>query len=189
MSSSEMRIGIVGTAGTGKSSLARGLAESLGLQLNLSKTITQKILDRDGYDYGSGIQVEKFLATEVRQRQILEDTIQSNQLSNNFVSDRTVIDLAAYAIAELHSVNPDVLNEIYNICFANVGRYTHIAFCEWNSINLIDNGRRTLNPYYQFVIHSIEKELCHEWGCKPIFLGVMDDDKRVKFVLDELKRR
>ena len=185
----EKRIGIVGAAGTGKSTLARGLANSLGIDCLLSKTVTQKILERDNYDYGSGIQIEKFLANEFRQRQILEDTIAMHKNSKSFVTDRTLIDLSAYAVVEMHSSSPDVLKEIYDICHNNVGIYTHIVFCEWSPSNLIDNGRRTLNPFYQLLIHSIEKEICTQWDCKPIFIGAMPDSERIDLILKTLEEK
>ena len=63
----EFKIGIVGAAGTGKTALAEALALKLGIPLLKSREITEDILKRDGYDYSSGIQIERFLANTGRQ--------------------------------------------------------------------------------------------------------------------------
>jgi adenylate kinase family enzyme len=95
-----MKIGIAGCSGTGKSILAEKLASELDIPFLPSKDITGDILQREGYDYSSGQQVEKFLATNELQNEILKRTIKQQSIES-FVTDRTALDLTAYAIVEM----------------------------------------------------------------------------------------
>ncbi len=150
-----MRIGIVGSAGTGKSTLAIEISKRLDIPFLASKDITLEILNNDGYIHGCGIQVEKFLAQECRQDTILKKTISTQRKEEKFVTDRTVVDLAAYAIAELHCSDPKKVSLIIDKCKKEVGVYTHLIVCPWGLTPLRGNNKRTLNPWYQFIIHSL----------------------------------
>ncbi len=158
------RIGIVGCAGTGKSALARVLAERLGVPLLESKLITQDILNRDGYDYASGIQIEQFLASTGRQNEILRRTMEQQE-AEQFVTDRTVIDLAAYSLIEMHGRDPERLGDIFHACRNAVKRYTHIILCPiCMDRPMDDNQKRTLSPWYQRLVHLAEVGIMTSWG-------------------------
>jgi predicted ATPase len=168
------RIGIAGCAGTGKSALARAIAEKLGIPLLESKEITRDILERDGYDYSSGTQVERFLASTGRQNEILRRTLEQ-QAVDEFVTDRTVVDLAAYVVCEMHDNDTEVLGHILETCRKHAEEYTHIFLCPWEDKVADENQRRTLNPWYQFLIHTIVKGILDEWGCSFHILDSEDD--------------
>jgi ATPase subunit of ABC transporter with duplicated ATPase domains len=182
-----MKIGIVGTAGTGKSSLARALSQSLGLQLLEAKVITQDILDRDGYDHTSGIQVERFLAHTGRQNEILRRTMEmEDSATDGFVSDRTVVDLAAYVVAELYNADIDGLKHIFSTCRRRVENYTHMFFCPWKDKPFENNDKRTLNPWYQFKIHALEIGILDSWDREFCVVGVEGTDERVQCITEML---
>ena len=159
------KIGIAGCAGTGKSSLARAIAEKLGIPLLESKAITRDILERDGYDYASGTQVERFLASTGRQNEILRRTLEQQQVAE-FITDRTLVDLAAYVVCEMHDKDTKTLGHILETCRKHVEEYTHIFLCPWEDKPVDENQRRTLNPWYQFLIYTIEVGILKEWGCQ-----------------------
>ena len=158
------RIGIIGCAGTGKSSLARALAAELGLPLLEAKSITEDILRRDGYDYSSCIQVERFLANTGRQNEILRRTLEQQSV-DEFVADRTVVDLAAYMMCEMHSQEDEALRDVLKTCREKVSTYTHLLFCPWEDRPVAGNQKRTLNPYYQYLIHLTERGIICDWEC------------------------
>jgi len=184
----ETRIGFVGAAGSGKSSIAKGVADKLKIQLVASKTVTKGILDRDGYDYASGVQVERFLADSSRQNEILAKTIESQPADGVFVADRTVIDLAAYAIVELHDEDPVLLRKIIQACKRHVPVYTHLFLCPWMDVPISDNHLRTLNPWYQFLIHTLDKGIMADWGIEYVVLESTGTDKRVAEVVSAVAK-
>jgi len=188
MADSPFRLGIVGCAGTGKSSLARALSTSLGIELLEAKVITQDILTRDGYDYTSGIQVERFLAHTGRQNEILRRTIEMEDAAEGgFVTDRTVVDLAAYVVAELHNTDIKGLEHIYKTCRRRVQTYTHLFLCPWRDKPFKNNDKRTLNPWYQFKIHALEMGILDTWGRDFSIVDVENTEERVRGIVEMLE--
>ena len=174
-----VRIGVMGCAGTGKSAVAEEVSLKMGVPNLKSREITEDILRRDGYDYGSGIQIERFLANTGRQNEILRRTIEQQTVSD-FVTDRTVVDLAAYAICEMHHSDPTALRRIVETCRKNIPVYTHLFLCPWRDVPVADTGKRTLNPWYQYLIHIMERGILDDWGCKYVILNADDREGRMQ---------
>jgi len=100
------------------------------------------------------------------------------------VTDRTFIDLAAYCIAELHEADPMKVAHYITACQdRSVNGYTHLLFCPWSQRPLLDNQKRTLNPWAQFVIHGLEMGLLDLWGLK---YHVVDVNRNIPDVLAQL---
>jgi len=177
------KIGIVGCAGTGKSTLARSVSESLGIPLLESKEITASILERDGYDYSSGIQVERFLANSGRQMEILRRTIESEKSTEEFVTDRTVVDLAAYAVCEMHNHDTKALSHVFTMCSDSVAQYSHLFLCQWDGKPVGENQKRTLNPWYQFLVHALEVGIMEHWKCDYKVVSADGSTERLEGVL------
>jgi predicted ATPase len=174
-----LRIGIVGAAGTGKTSLAEALSSAFDIPLLKSREITDDILKRDGYDYALGIQIERFLANSGRPNEILRRTIAQQQQAEQFVTDRTVVDLAAYAVCELHDMDVVAVRNIVETCKKNVSSYTHLFLCPWKDVPVENNKRRTLNPWYQFLIHVAELGILQDWRCQYTVLATRDTKDRI----------
>jgi len=181
-----LKIGICGCGGTGKTSLAESLSKFLDVPLLRAKDITQTILKRDGYDYSSGVQIERFLANTGRQKEMLEKTLEQQSI-DSFVTDRTVIDLAAYALCEIHD-DRDTVHHIVETCKYNVKIYTHLILCPWQNSILENNDKRTLNPWYQLTIHAIERGIMADWGCKYFIVNSVGNESRTEEVLDFLRK-
>jgi len=185
--SDKIRVGIVGSAGTGKSSVARLLAERLSIPFLSAKSITGPILERDHFDFSSGIQIERFLGSEDRQREILQNTIRQHQESVSFVTDRTSVDLTAYAICEQNDINQEIVSEIHDKCQECSSIYTHLFVCPWIANRpLGNNSRRTLNPWYQFIIHSLAISVMGQWGLGWKVLTAEGAENRVDEIMDSL---
>ena len=179
------KIGVCGPGGVGKTELAEALSKKLNIPLLKSREVTQEILNRDGYDYTSGIQIERFLANIGRQNEMLKRTLELQSVPS-FVTDRTLIDLAAYATCELYNSDHNVLRNIIKECRDNVQAYTHIFFCPWKDVPVEDNNRRTLNPMYQHLIHMVELGIMADWGCSFVFLEEDGTDARLNTVMEKL---
>ena len=177
----EHRIGLVGCAGTGKSVFAEALAARLEIPFLASKDITCDILRRDGYDYASGQQVEKFLATPERQQELLVRTVEQQSVPA-FVTDRTGIDLGAYAILEMEgALNvKKYLNECRKLC----DNYTLLILCPWLDREIINNQRRTLDPWYQFAVDATQRRVVALFDCKMVIVHVEETAQRLE-VLDD----
>jgi hypothetical protein len=186
---SDVRIGVVGSGGTGKSLLGHEFSERTGIPFLAAKQITVDILKRDGYDYAAHIQVERFLAHAHRQHEILERTKKAQGAEGSFIVDRTFVDLAAYALCEMHDSDPKELREIMEECHNGVKVYTHLFLCPWAGVDLRrNNERRTLNPYYQLLIHEIMVGLLTDWGIPYHQFCAPDADGRIEEIVGALKK-
>ena len=177
-----IRAGVVGSAGTGKSGLAESLATRLGIAYVASKSITRPMLELKGYDWSGGQYVEEFLAQEECQEELLKRSLAAEEIYQNFITDRTPVDLAAYAIVLLYK-KIDKVDEIVGICREHAKRYTHLIFCPWGQQPLEKNGVRTLNPWFQFSIHGTMMALLREWGLGCLIVSGSADD-RIKQALE-----
>ena len=183
-----MKIGIMGSAGTGKSSLGLEIANVVGAEFLPAKNITRVILDREKYDWSSEVHVERFLANSGCQKELLDKSIEIESQHDNFVVDRTSIDFAAYAIAE-SCWNTDEILKLINICEHHARSYTHLILCMWGLVPPEDNKVRTLNPWYQFLIHTIEIGLISSWGMDVTgcILNAPDIEGKTQMIRDALR--
>ena len=177
-------IGVSGSGGVGKSGLAEQVAQRLNIKFLRSSDVTNPILTRMNFDWSSGVQIEKFLAKEECQDEILSQTIENEEAAGSFVTDRTSIDLAAYAVVELYQ-NVAKVDEILEACRKHAKTYTQIVFCQWGVKPIVPNNKRTTNPHYQFIIHSVMHTLLTEW-CIPFLHLRGTDDSRVDDVMKHI---
>src|SRR5437870_682065 len=87
-----MRIGIVGAAGTGKTTLARELAEALGCPL--IPDYVEEVLKEHGKDSWRGVldlRVRRTIRLEALKRKM-----EAENAAASFVSDKTAIDYLGY---------------------------------------------------------------------------------------------
>jgi hypothetical protein len=164
-----IRIGVIGSGGVGKSGLAEAIAGKLDVRYVSSKSITRPILERKGFNWSSGQPVEEFLAQEECQNEILSKSIEIEDSGNGFVTDRTSIDLAAYAIVMLHR-KVQLVDEIVEVCRQRTSKYTHLILCPWGQQTIERNDVRTLNPWFQFMVHGVMMALLRQWELKHIVL-------------------
>jgi|GEM_PF-817980 len=122
-----MRIGITGSHGVGKTTLAQALSDALNLPLIQEQA---RVVARDlGIKTLDEIKNDKF---RFREYQCLVPAYQIAAEKSNpagFVSDRTTIDCAAYWLKwHAHNWPSGLNNNYYDICMANVKYYDLIVY-------------------------------------------------------------
>jgi predicted ATPase len=92
-----MRIGLTGCSGSGKTTLAKEIRKRIGSQHVFVPSVTREVADTVGFDMKATNSIEDRL---VFQNAVLDamEKVYSNY--DNFVSDRTPIDAAAYVLAD-----------------------------------------------------------------------------------------
>jgi len=156
-----MKIALAGPAGTGKSKVAESISNEKGILFLRAKEITNPILKRDGYDYSSGMKVEKFLQTIPRQMELLKKTKEMQSVSM-FITDRCFVDLAAYALSSSETLDTETIDKIVSDSKTYCLRYSHIYLFKLGK--LLDNQKRTLCRNYQEMIYMLELGLLTDWG-------------------------
>jgi adenylate kinase family enzyme len=185
-----MKIGIMGSGGSGKTITGFKLADDLGYEFLASRAITSEILRRDGYEHG--VQVEKFIAQGDRQKEIMNLLIERELKNDDFITDRTSIDVATYALVEMKDSDSKALSEILEVCREHAKSYTHLFVCPWAGIDLRRNNlSRTINPHYQLLIHETQIGILVDWGLSFDMLeksGKIGSDLNVEKRIEEIKK-
>ena len=158
-----LRIGLLGCPGSGKTTVASKLAEELNIPFLSSRSITQQILDRDKFDFVSGMYVEKFLATKHREFELVENKISIENKSDSFVTDRTTLEQFAYALLEIHQYDDNEIKDLQKKCQNHLKTYTHLFYFK-RSDDIKKNGIRTTNKWFQMKVDYLIMGLIKEWG-------------------------
>lgn len=160
--SSIHRIGLVGSAGLGKSTVASMLSKKFSIPFIKSKDITRPILSEFGYDYASGQFVERFLSRPEIERRIVDERIRiEGSQSGGFVTDRTTVECLAYALLDVEQYDDEQLDAIKEDCFSHLKSYDSLFLFVNDGGWLEDNGLRTINRFFQ-------------WKTEMIICGLMD---------------
>jgi len=181
-----MKIALAGSAGTGRTTIARKLSEVIAHPslTNLAKTILKDF----GFQYGMGQTVEQFLCTPKRQNMLFDNKSVMESHYENFVTDRSWIDLAAYCIQGMHvDENFDITSYVEN-CKLEAEKYDVIVHIPWGRQPLTPDGTRTTNPWFQLIIDSIIFRLSGLWQIELLSLpDNLDNDESVKWIVEKLK--
>jgi len=182
----KLKIALAGPAGSGKSTVANLVSSVKGFPFLRAKDITTPILKRDGYDYSSGFQVEKFLQTDKRQLEIFAKTLSQQSGENFFITDRCMVDLAAYAIAGIDYLTAETLDEILYKAKTFSSEYDYVFL--FKTGQLINNNKRTLNRHFQDMIYMLELGLLTEWDIPFIIIDqpVIDAQTKAGEIIKEV---
>jgi predicted ATPase len=121
-----MRIAFTGASGTGKTTLAKYIAEKHGLEVNPvgSRSVAQAMGFASPYDVDAAGKRKEF------QRELLASKLIWETERESFVTDRTPLDNLAYTV--MHGV--DVIDDqMLAAAIAGLHRYTHVVFCPIDS--------------------------------------------------------
>ena len=181
-----MKIALSGSAGTGRTTIARKLSQIVGYPslTNLAKSI----LRDDGFKYGMGLTVEQFLCTPDRQGMLAENKRVMESHYDDFVTDRSWLDLAAYCVQGMLEKEKFDISEFLNECQEEVEKYDIIIHIPWGRQPLESNGTRTIDPWFQFIIDSIICRLAMLWDVKLISVpSNLDNNETLEWIVNHLK--
>ncbi len=156
-----MKIGILGAQGTGKTTLAEALAKELGYPL--IPEIVRGVLKDMGMSSPRELKGNPEKGKEF-QMKCLYRQIAEERKHENFVSDRTTIDNAAYWMKWHAHKNPSHVNtEYYQTAWENAKKYDLLVYVP-PEIPLVDDGCRSTNKDYQEEMAWLIGVLLYVWG-------------------------
>ena len=185
-----MRIAISGSAGIGKSSLAKALADRLGLSL-----ITENY--EAVFDKSNKLNSPEQLATVIMQ--IFSSKQQLEEQYGNFVTDRCPVDLFHFWMKMGLWVRKEETDRLYNIAVQQVVQYDllvvppHGVFEVGTDHEAGDSRKRASNRYVQMYNHASIIGLAILWvpANHLLFLPNVKQsiDERVEEVINALKTK
>jgi nicotinamide riboside kinase len=158
---SRIRVGISGSAGIGKTTLAKQLAEYFHV-----KYITEGVRE---YLAETGLTLRQALAdAENFQWEIWQRHLGQINSCYSFISDRSFADFISYAI--LVSGGYEWVNEYVQYITEYVGDYDLILVLPFGKIELVADGVRSVDVKYQKTVHACISFFALRYGKKVMFL-------------------
>ena len=154
-----MRIGIIGAAGTGKTTLAKDLAAHLGATYIPDHVLT--ILREQGRDSWKGVSDPK------QRRKIREDALRRRVSAEaeheSFVADKTVIDYLAYWLQNQSEHEEKHVNTAFvEACRAACKRYDRFVFLPFREEVSFAVGRNQ-DPVHNLKVAAHKRGLLAIW--------------------------
>lgn len=176
-----MRIAISGSAGTGKSTLAKRLAEETGLPL-IGEGM-REYLERTGADLHSlGHEGMRSLVLRLwEERKEAEE-----RAGQGFIADRSSFDFAAFWLYYHFAREDEETRGLFQECLREE-RYDALWVLPWGRIPLLADGIRTPDRYIQLHLQLLLEGLLREGGgTRWRTLRKVELEERVKEVLGGL---
>ncbi|QJE72175.1 ATP-binding protein [Aerophototrophica crusticola] len=152
------RIGITGSAGTGKTTLAEALAGALGVPLVPE---AMRALLKAGFDFHS-LTREGHRALIRQQADDLAAVLARDK--GGLVTDRTPLDFAAFWLANGYQVDDEPGTEaLLARAVAAMADFTLVVVTPWGELPLGDDGVRSRNPWHQLQFQELVEGLCRRW--------------------------
>lgn len=183
------RVALCGSAGTGKSTLGRRLAEALDVPF-LDETVRDRI--QAGLDLGAltAPQLADLLA-ELWDEQLARQAA----CPRGWVTDRSPVDYAAFWIQyHLHHVpgmDEALTEDWFERVLPALDDCSAVVLLPWGVLPLVDDGVRSTNRWTQFQFQSLAERLAdrHVAGAHLVRVPpLVDLDQRVLHVLEALGR-
>jgi nicotinamide riboside kinase len=177
------RIAVSGSAGVGKSTLARRLAAELGVPY-IGEGM-REYLERTGmtlHDLGP-VGIRRVVLDLWAERKEAEAAA-----ATGFVADRSAYDFGAFWLY-YHFAEPDAETERLLAETLTPGRYDVVYLLPWGRIPLVADGVRSPNPYTQLHLQLLLEGLLRRHAPETVELGTVGLDERVEEVLGHRARR
>lgn len=153
-----MRIALTGSSGTGKTTLAKYIAEKYKLEVNPigARQVAAMMGFSNPYDVDKAGKRSEF------QQRLVREKINWEQSHEEFVTDRTTIDNLSYSILhDIHSID----EELFMLQLESVQRYTHMIYCPARVFCKVDSDpNRVSNLTYQRIFDTLSQALHRDSG-------------------------
>lgn len=155
-------IGLCGAHRVGKTTLAQAVSQATGIPF--LKTHTSHIFQQHGLDPAKPMAFETRLA--IQQEILAAGETVWLQETNNFISDRTPLDMAAYTLADIHgttTINETAFRQYLTNCIEKTNRFFSTLIIVPPGIPLVpEPGKAALHNAYIEHIHTLVVGLCHD---------------------------
>jgi nicotinamide riboside kinase len=177
------RIGVTGSAGTGKTTLAARLSRDLDLPLR-DEAMRQRLVA--GFDFHAITRGDHrgMLATDT------DDLARALAAGDGLVTDRTPLDMAAFWLSNGFGVDDPVATEsLLSRAVCAMADYSLVVLLPWADLPLAADGVRGVNPWMQLHFQTVLEGLCGRYVAPSRLLslsGVVDEDARLERVRGRL---
>lgn len=181
-----LRIGFTGAGGTGKTSTAQALHELPELNhLPLMKSASRAVYEAK--EISEEIVASEYNAVQKWELQelIFGAKVRQDDLSMQFLADRTLLDHWAYCLMYCATDMPNERFIQYESLVRKhmLGAYSHIFYFPWGYFFAAPDGVRQDNKAWQYSIDSIIVARLHEWGIPVIEVPqTRGEDARADFI-------
>lgn len=181
------RIGITGSAGTGKTMLAADLSRRLDLPLR-GEIMRERLAA--GFDFHD-------LTRDGHRRLLAGDAADlALDLARNdagLITDRTPLDMAAFWLANGFGVDdPGATEVLLAQAVCAMADYSLVVLLPWGAAPIAVDGVRSTNPWMQLHFQTVLEGLCWRYVAPSRLLLLdgmaVDADARAAFVQDRLAR-
>ncbi len=173
------RIAVSGSAGVGKSTLARRLAAALGVPY-IGEGM-REYLERTGTDLHA-LGHEGVRALVLR---LWEERKEAEALSGGFVADRSSYDFAAFWLYYHFAADDAETRLLFEETLAP-GRYDAVFLLPWGRIPLVADGVRTPNPWTQLHLQLLLEGLLRRHAPETVAVEAVGVEERVAEIVGRL---
>ena len=184
-----MKIAFTGSSSTGKTTLANTLKDDHSFKFFIPyfvKLDARQILQEKGFqsmDEMSPYELKDFQLTYLSRK------IDHEYYLDNYLTDRSFIDLAAYWLEQVCPSLPECYNHSYiEYCFQKASLYDVHFYFPYGLFNFESDGYRSENQKFHLRIDNTIQSLISKWNIETYNIDFVDLNQRSNFVIDFIKQ-
>lgn len=179
------RIGIAGSAGVGKTTLALTLAGALDLPV-LPEEMRARLEGGFSLHAISRLEHQELLLSDMA---ALDARLRASE--DGCVADRTPLDLAAFWFCNGFPVDREAdTSRLMHECVRATERFDIVVVLPWGRVPLMDDGIRSTNPWHQLHTQTVIEGLCRRYvdAARLAFMPpeIDEPDTRCRWVMRRL---